>query len=73
MFTLFFTGDEVYDYSSAKKADTARYAKVFQEMLRNRVWLPPSQFEACFVFLAHTPKDIQQTLKAAEKALEGLS
>lgn len=72
MFTLFFTGEDVFDYSSAKKADTARYARFFQGMLQNGVWLPPSQFEACFVSLAHTAKDIQQTLKAAEKALDGL-
>ncbi|MCX5907481.1 MAG: glutamate-1-semialdehyde 2,1-aminomutase [Deltaproteobacteria bacterium] len=70
MFTLFFTGDEVYDYNSAKRADTGRYAKFFQGMLKNGVWLPPSQFEACFVSLAHTAKDIKETVEAAKNALE---
>ncbi|MCX5912093.1 MAG: aminotransferase class III-fold pyridoxal phosphate-dependent enzyme, partial [Deltaproteobacteria bacterium] len=70
MFTLFFTGDEVFDYSTAKKADTARYARYFAGMVQNGVWLPPSQFEACFLSLAHTEKDIERTLKAAEIALE---
>ena len=70
MFTLFFTGVEVWDYSSAKKADVSQYAKYFQKMLQAGVWLPPSQFEACFVSLAHTQKDMERTLEAAEAALE---
>ena len=70
MFTLFFTGDEVFDYLTAKKADTARYARYFSGMVQNGVWLPPSQFEACFLSLAHTEKDIERTLNAAEIALE---
>ncbi len=70
MFTLFFTAEEVFDYASAKKADTKKYAFFFQKMLKAGVWFPPSQFEACFVSLAHTEKDIAQTLKAATSALE---
>jgi len=72
MFTLFFTGDEVLDYGSAKKSDTNQYAKYFQRMLQAGVWLPPSQFEACFISLAHTTKDVDNTLKAAADALDGL-
>jgi glutamate-1-semialdehyde 2,1-aminomutase len=68
MFTLFFTGDDVYDYNSAKKSDTGRYAKYFQGMLQAGVWLPPSQFEACFTSLAHTARDVEDTIKAAASA-----
>jgi len=70
MFTLFFTEEEVFDYASAKKADTKKYAQFFQKMLKGGIWFPPSQFEACFVSLAHTEKDIAQTLKAAATAFE---
>ena len=73
MFTLFFTGDEVYDYGSAKKSDAGRYAKYFQGMLQAGVWLPPSQFEACFTSLAHTAKDIEGTLKAAASAFYAIT
>jgi glutamate-1-semialdehyde 2,1-aminomutase len=69
MFTLFFTGEEVSDYQTAKKADTARYAKYFGAMIRNGVWLPPSQFEACFISAAHSERDVARTLQAAENAL----
>ena len=59
--------------AAAKKADTARYAKFFQEMLHSGIWLPPSQFETCFVSLAHTEKDVQETLKAAAVALDAVA
>lgn len=70
LFTIFFTAEEVFDYASAKKADTKKYATFFQKMLKGGVWFPPSQFEACFLSLAHTEKEIAQTLKAAAFALE---
>lgn len=72
MFTLFFTGEGVYDYPTAKKADTGKYAKYFGAMIQNGVWLPPSQFEACFVSVAHSERDVAKTLQAAETALSSL-
>ena len=73
MFTLFFTRDEVYDYDSAKRSDASRYAKYFQEMLQAGVWLPPSQFEACFTSLAHSAKDVEGTIEAAASAFYSLT
>jgi glutamate-1-semialdehyde 2,1-aminomutase len=72
MFTIFFTKDVVTDYETATKADTKLYAKFFHHMLAQGVYLPPSQFEAAFVSLAHTDKDIQATVEATEKAFHSL-
>lgn len=72
MFTIFFTSDEVYDYNSAKKSDAGKYAKFFQKILEAGVWFPPSQFEACFISLAHTKNDLKRTLGEAAMALEKL-
>jgi len=68
MFTIFFTKDAVTDYETATRADTKLYARFFHEMLSQGIYLPPSQFETVFVSLAHTNKDIQATVEAAEKA-----
>ena len=54
MLTAFFTDGPVTDYASAKRADTARYARFFHAMLERGVFLAPSQFEAAFVSLAHS-------------------
>src|SRR4051812_26583806 len=49
MFTLFFTGEEVVDFTSAKASDTAAFSRYFGSMLESGVYLAPSQFEACFI------------------------
>lgn len=69
MFTLFFTDREVIDFASAKTSDTGLFAKYFNLMLEAGIYLPPSQFEACFVSAAHTKADFDRTIEAARKAL----
>jgi len=69
MWTGFFTGAPVVDWSSANKCDRQRYGKFFHAMLNEGVYLAPSQFEAAFVSLAHTDELIEQTLAAARKVL----
>jgi len=72
MFTIFFATDPVTDYETASRADTALYAKFFHQMLSEGIYFPPSQFEAAFVSTAHTHKDIQSTIDAAEKSYKSL-
>lgn len=70
MITLFFTKDSVYDYETAKKSDTKKYAEYFKSMLNQGIYLPPSQFEAFFISYAHTDADIDKTIQANKKALK---
>jgi glutamate-1-semialdehyde 2,1-aminomutase len=67
MFTIFFAKDTATDYETAARADTKLYAKFFHQMLSQGIYLPPSQFEAAFVSVAHTHKDIESTIGVAEK------
>lgn len=69
MYTLFFTGTKVIDFNSAKTSSTSQFATYFNAMLNDGVYLPPSQFEACFLSAAHTEGDIDSTIWAAQKAL----
>lgn len=69
MFTLFFANKEVVDYDTAKTSDTKLFAQYFSEMLKQGIYLPPSQFEAAFVSTAHTESDIERTIEANRKAL----
>ncbi len=70
MFTLFFTGGPVRDYFSAKMSDTKRFAKFFIEILDQGIYLPPSQYEAWFISLAHTQKDLDKTIEACDTAFK---
>jgi glutamate-1-semialdehyde 2,1-aminomutase len=69
MLTLFFCQGPVTDYASAKTADTALFGRFFRGMRDHGVFLPPSQFEAMFVSLAHTEAQIDHICKAAHSVL----
>jgi glutamate-1-semialdehyde 2,1-aminomutase len=70
MFTIFFQDGEVTDLDSAKRSDTARFARFFHAMLEEGIYWPPAQFEAAFVGAAHGDKDVEAILAAAGRALE---
>ena len=72
MFTWFFTSHNVWDWTSAEKSDTKRFAKFHRAMLERGVYLPPSQFEAAFMSAAHTSDDVNATIDAARAALKHL-
>lgn len=69
MFSLFFTANSVIDYASAKTSDTTRFARFFWNMLAEGVYLPPSQFESCFISLALDDEMIEETVKSVRVAL----
>ena len=64
---LFFTEQPVHDYASAKTSDTKAFARYFSHMLKEGIYLAPSQFEAMFVSSAITEEDIQETLTAVRR------
>lgn len=70
MMTVFFTATPVTDFDTASTSDPSRYASFFHALLQRGVYLAPSQFEACFVSLAHTQKDIAATIRAAAEAFK---
>jgi glutamate-1-semialdehyde 2,1-aminomutase len=70
LFCLFFTTEPVSDYASARRADTARYARFFWKLLERGIYFPPSQFETCFLSLAHTDEMLEQTVASVREALQ---
>jgi len=67
--TVFFTENPVRNYNDAKTSNAKRYARYFREMLDQRIFLAPSQFEAAFVSAAHSEADIVCVLEAARVCL----
>ena len=72
MWTLFFGPTRVRDAESARHCDTAMFARWFRGMLERGIYLPPSQFEAAFVSLAHSEENIDNTIRAAREVLAEL-
>ena len=65
LLTVFFTSSPVVDLASALRSDRDRFARFHQGMMRRGIYLPPSQFEAWFVSVAHGDEDIRTTVQAA--------
>ena len=65
LLSVFFTSAPVTDYESARRSDTARYARYFTHMLDAGIYLAPAQFEAMFLSAAHSQADVDATLAAA--------
>ncbi len=72
MLQIFFTEKPVTDYRSAKRADTKKFKKLFKALLKNGIFIAPSQFETVFLSDAHTIPDIQKTIDAYHKSLKAV-
>jgi glutamate-1-semialdehyde 2,1-aminomutase len=70
MFQIYFNEEPVIDYETAKRSDAKRFLVYFRELLKNGVFIPPSQFECNFISGAHTDEDLIKTAEAIEAALK---
>jgi glutamate-1-semialdehyde 2,1-aminomutase len=73
MMTVFFSRAPVFDLASASACDTRAFARWHRAMLDRGVYLPPSQFEAFFLSLAHSEDDVDRVVAAHREAVAELS
>jgi glutamate-1-semialdehyde 2,1-aminomutase len=69
LLTLFLTSSPVTDLASARTTDVEAYADLHQHALSDGVYLPPSQFEALFLSIAHSREDIGAVASALSKGV----
>jgi len=72
MFQIFFTSKPVTDYSSSKNANAKSFQKMFTILLKNGIFIAPSQFEVVFFSDSHSQKDLNHTLDVYAKALKSV-
>jgi glutamate-1-semialdehyde 2,1-aminomutase len=70
MFQIFFTATPVTDYATVKTSEIQKFNVCFKSLLKQGVFIPPSQFETCFLSTAHSEEDINATLTALDYALK---
>ena len=70
MFQMFLSEEPVFDYASVKKSDSKRFLEFHRGLLELGVFVPPSQFEACFISAAHSNGDLDKTVECYLKALQ---
>lgn len=72
MFTLFFTDKKVQNFDDAKSSDTSKFGKYFHSMLKQGIYLPPSQYESWFLSTALEDIHLDQILEASRVALKSI-
>lgn len=70
LMTVFFTKSEVFDFKTALQSDVNRFAAFYRHMLDKNIYLPPSQFEAIFISIAHSKEDLDKTIEATDAFLK---
>lgn len=72
MFTIFFNEkDEIINnYAAVKRCDTEEHARFYRQLLAQGIYLPPSQYETCFISCAHELEDIEVTVNAVANVLK---
>jgi glutamate-1-semialdehyde 2,1-aminomutase len=72
MFQIFFSSQKVVDYKTAKKSNTKKFQKLFSNLLKNGIFIAPSQYETVFLSDAHTDVDITKALGAYGMSLKAV-
>lgn len=72
MFCGYFVDRPVFSLADAMHSDRNRFNRFFHGMLEEGIYLAPSQFEAGFISLAHSPEDIDATVSSASKVMKSL-
>lgn len=69
MFCLFFAEGPIRNLAEAQRSDREAFGRFFHACLERGVYFAPSQFEAGFLSLAHTPEDLRETMSVVRAAL----
>ncbi|HYO05938.1 MAG TPA: glutamate-1-semialdehyde 2,1-aminomutase [Phototrophicaceae bacterium] len=69
MFQAFFTKRPVNSYNDVKTSSITKFSELFKGLLDNGTFIPPSQFETCFISTSHNEEDIEKTIESFENAL----
>lgn len=72
MFQMFMTDRPVRNHRDVMSCDASRFMRLFHALLERGVYVPPSQFETCFLSTAHTDEDVRRIVDAYDDALEAI-
>jgi len=69
MFQIFFTGGQIKNAYNVRQSNQVLYKRLFDELLKSGIFIPPSQFETCFISYSHDDDDIDRTIEAFANGL----
>jgi glutamate-1-semialdehyde 2,1-aminomutase len=69
MFQIFFTGGQIKNAYNVRQSNQVLYKRLFDELLKSGIFIPPSQFETCFISYSHDDDDMDRTIEAFANGL----
>lgn len=69
LFQIFFTAEAVTNPSHVLKSDQKLFEKLFWDLLKKKIFIPPSQYETCFISYSHNEEDIDKTIECYSDSL----
>ena len=72
MMQIFFSDEPVTDYATAMNADAGRFKRLFGALLKDGVFIAPSQFEVVFLSSAHAARDLNHAIEAYRSGLDAV-
>ena len=72
MFQTFFANNKVTNAYDANKSDPAIFRRVFFELLKKGIFIPPSRLETCFISYSHSEDDVDKTIESYHEALRAV-
>ena len=69
LFQIFFTSEAVTTPYHVLKSDQKLFEKLFWDLLKKKIFIPPSQYETCFISYSHTEEDIEKTIECYSESL----
>jgi glutamate-1-semialdehyde 2,1-aminomutase len=69
LLTMFLGPSQVRNADEARSSDTEKFAAFFHALIERKVNVPPSQFEAMFISVAHGDNEIDTTVASMHDAL----
>ncbi len=72
MYQVFFSKNRVIEYKDALNSDIGMFKTLYAELLKREIFIPPSQFETCFLSSSHTEEDVDKTIDAYSDVMSSL-
>lgn len=70
MFSIFFTQNSIKNLKDVNTCNVEAFTRFYHVLLKEGVYFPPSQYEACFMSSAHKQSDLEKTLSVIQQAFD---
>ena len=69
LFQIFFSSERINSPLDVRNSDQKKFDQLFLNLLNSNIFIPPSQFESCFISYSHTDENIERTIEVYSDSL----